>query len=181
MNTFEKIRQSYVGTRYGKLVALQYISRAKGYRCVCDCGNEGIYKSYRLRNGISYKCSKCPRKNKGRPVLADQIAAKRAVMQRYIQSAKRRKIQWGLSEEETFWLIEQECRYCGLPPFTDMKIAAHPTFRYTGIDRVDNKEGYTVQNCVPCCTMCNQSKLNYSYKEWRDWLTRAAKHEELDL
>lgn len=27
-----------------------------------------------------------------------------------------------------------------------------------GIDRVDNSVGYTIENCVPCCTSCNFMK-----------------------
>lgn len=44
------------------------------------------------------------------------------------------------------WLIENiidfPCFYCG------------DNYR-TGADRLDNKKGHTIDNCVPCCAVCN--------------------------
>lgn len=35
------------------------------------------------------------------------------------------------------------------------------------LDRKDNSEGYSVENCVVCCTKCNLAKGNrYTYEEW---------------
>ena len=33
---------------------------------------------------------------------------------------------------------------------------------YSGIDRIDSKEGYNINNCVPCCKICNMMKNNLS-------------------
>jgi hypothetical protein len=40
------------------------------------------------------------------------------------------------------------------------------TFIYNGIDRVDNNKGYTIENCVPCCTAVNYAKLDMSYSDF---------------
>lgn len=45
-------------------------------------------------------------------------------------------------------------------------------FYYNGIDRVDNLKGYTRNNCIPCCSICNQSKHTMSKKDWLQWITR---------
>lgn len=29
-----------------------------------------------------------------------------------------------------------------------------------GVDRIDSNKGYTKDNCVPCCKICNQMKSN---------------------
>lgn len=29
-----------------------------------------------------------------------------------------------------------------------------------GIDRIDSSKGYTIDNCVSCCPLCNQMKSN---------------------
>jgi len=51
---------------------------------------------------------------------------------------------------ETFKeIVTQPCYYCGKQPIN-------------GIDRLDSSKGYGLDNCVPCCSLCNQikSKLN---------------------
>lgn len=35
-----------------------------------------------------------------------------------------------------------------------------------GIDRVDSQKGYSKGNCVPCCEVCNEMKLDYPVAEW---------------
>ena len=51
------------------------------------------------------------------------------------------------------------CHYCGkqIPPI-----------RGGGLDRYNNKRGYTVKNVVPCCWICNSTKSGRSAK----WLLR---------
>ena len=37
------------------------------------------------------------------------------------------------------------------------------------LDRKDNAQGYSVENCVPCCTRCNRGKgAAFSYEEWKE-------------
>ena len=51
---------------------------------------------------------------------------------------------------------DNKCHYCGdgLPPFG------------WGIDRKDSSKGYTTENCVPCCKVCNIMKNTLSYKDF---------------
>lgn len=170
MTKFDELRASRIGQRFGSLVVTAYISRAEGYLCLCDCGHSQKIKYHRVKNMT--KCEKCPRISRGRPVSGDPFVPHRAVFHRYKQSAKRRGIVFELSEREVFDLIVQDCTYCGLPPSTDIKLSAHPDFRYTGIDRVDNTRGYEKGNVVPCCETCNTSKRTMSVEEWRAWITR---------
>ena len=68
----------------------------------------------------------------------------------YKKAAKQRDIEFNLTIEEfnIFW--QKDCHYCGDPILT------------IGVDRVDSSEGYTLINCVPCCTICNKIKLNHN-------------------
>ena len=45
-----------------------------------------------------------------------------------------------------------------------------------GIDRVDSSKGYTLDNCVPCCSICNTMKLNYTLQEFSDHITKVYNH-----
>jgi len=49
-------------------------------------------------------------------------------------------------------------------------------FKYNGVDRVDNTVGYTLDNCVSCCKICNNSKATLTLDEWKDWIERVHKY-----
>lgn len=50
-------------------------------------------------------------------------------------------------------------------------------FFYTGVDRVDNGIGYTIENVVPCCGTCNHAKSAMSVDEFISWALRIARHQ----
>ncbi|MGJ4945153.1 HNH endonuclease signature motif containing protein [Bradyrhizobium sp. HKCCYLS1011] len=45
-----------------------------------------------------------------------------------------------------------------------------------GIDRKDNGQGYTIENCVPCCSVCNHAKHTMGYEQFIMWISRAYHH-----
>jgi hypothetical protein len=51
-----------------------------------------------------------------------------------------------------------------------------PLFLYNGIDRKDNKGGYELDNCAPCCTVCNFLKRDMAYSKWVAFLNRVKKN-----
>lgn len=78
----------------------------------------------------------------------------------YKSQARVRKLNFDLSYDEfmTFW--QQPCSYCGDPIET------------IGIDRVNNTIGYKINNCVSCCFICNQMKMNFGIKEWEEQMKK---------
>ena len=48
---------------------------------------------------------------------------------------------------------------------------------YSGIDRIDNNQGYTLINCAPCCKLCNFSKRELSIDDWKAWLKQICKYQ----
>lgn len=62
-------------------------------------------------------------------------------------------------------LIKQNCFYCGDEPSKIKKFYGE-RLNYHGIDRLDSSIGYSYENCVPCCTGCNSSKMRLSYEEF---------------
>ena len=170
MTSFKELRDSKIGTTMWYLTAVAYIGGRRGYfEFNCTCGNKVKAPWARVKAGDIKSCG-CWRK--GRPVSDDPYVPHRTVYHRYRLSAKKRNLEFLLSEEELRKLIVKQCTYCGDVPSTDMKLSAHPEFRYTGIDRVDNDLGYITTNVVPCCTICNRAKLNMKHQDWLAWLAR---------
>ena len=66
----------------------------------------------------------------------------------YKADAKKRKLCFDLAFVEfvSFW--QQPCTYCG------------SKIKTIGIDRKNNKLGYSISNCTSCCTICNYAKNN---------------------
>ena len=65
----------------------------------------------------------------------------------YIKNAKNKKRKMLLTENEIYLLFKNKCYYCGIYP--------NPL---NGIDRIDNKNDYEIDNVVSCCSTCNYMK-----------------------
>ena len=42
--------------------------------------------------------------------------------------------------------------------------------KINGLDRVDSSKGYTIDNVVPCCAICNTAKNKMTQKEFKEWI-----------
>lgn len=92
---------------------------------------------------------------------------------RYRYSAKTRNKSFELTKDYFNQITKQNCTYCGIEPFAIVKGATRDDiYIYTGIDRVDSKLGYTIENTVPCCKFCNMAKKEYSVEELLKWINR---------
>lgn len=82
----------------------------------------------------------------------------------YIRGARIRKIEFSIPKEEFRRLTKEDCSYCGTPPAAIRKSSKSlaPGYVYNGLDRADSSEGYTLDNVVPCCGVCNYMKQELS-------------------
>lgn len=64
-------------------------------------------------------------------------------------SAKKRSISLELTDERLEALMSNECFFCS-------SLCVHETLN--GVDRLDSSVGYTFENSVPCCSVCNYMK-----------------------
>lgn len=71
----------------------------------------------------------------------------------YKKNAKKRNLEFLLTKNQFYNLTAQPCCYCG-----DLQ-------GHNGIDRVDSSKGYTVDNCVSCCSRCNIMKMDLNKDE----------------
>ena len=67
----------------------------------------------------------------------------------YQRDAEKRDIRFYLTKDEFMEIIKEKCVYCG--DISEEK-------QFNGIDRVDSKGHYTIDNCVSACTLCNYLK-----------------------
>ena len=170
-----------IGERYGKLVVIKriYPNRrgATMWLCKCDCGKEKIILGISLRRGLTKSCG-CLRKElaKERDRLNPIYSSMRRAISTYKSGAKRRGIEYNLTKEQFVETTQKECHYCGAKPNNITKQRRRmdgKIYKYNGIDRVDNKRGYVIDNVVPCCIRCNRAKYIYTLQEYKDWIRKS--------
>jgi hypothetical protein len=147
----------------------------------CSCGKEKAVLGTTLRNTKVRSCGH----------LKVQIASetfrkplhevvRNNTMHHYKVNARRMGRSFELTEDQWFTMITSNCHYCGSPPsniwnhrFSD------EVFRYNGVDRVDNAQGYSPENTVPCCAPCNMMKRSMSVDAFINHIRKIAKFNNL--
>jgi hypothetical protein len=90
----------------------------------------------------------------------------------YRRRARVAGIEFALGREQCYEFFKAPCAYCGThdnnksryPSYTVMGKQIQSSIN--GVDRVDNQVGYTPENCISCCSLCNKFK----YKTTKDTL-----------
>lgn len=168
-----------IGEIFSRLTVLEKTTTVGGqnrnwrYKCLCECGNTAIVVGSSLRSKSTRSCG-CLRSE----ILSKPPgeAAWNKLFTAYKRDAFRRNLLFNLTLSDLKFFVVQDCYYCGASPIKwnpyksegkkDLRKAAieRATIEVNGIDRLDNNLGYTLQNCRPCCTICNKMKLYYSEK-----------------
>lgn len=89
---------------------------------------------------------------------------------KYQRDAKKCGKKFSLSYKEFLEIIYKSCHYCGDPP----KPRDRSPLPMNGVDRVDNKIGYVISNCVPCCRNCNFLKSSSSKEKFLQSVFKAS-------
>ena len=85
----------------------------------------------------------------------------------YRRNAEKRKLSFDISIDQAEKWMAQNCYYCNAIPSSICNKTKHgEDFVYNGIDRKDNQKGYSEENCVPCCKICNRIKHILSEEEF---------------
>jgi hypothetical protein len=100
---------------------------------------------------------------KARNVLSPLERALRVRLKMYRFNGKKDGNCWELSNEAARALFVSSCHYCEhAPDFSKLN----------GIDRLDNAIGYTAENSVSCCWVCNRNKGTLSYSDFVNWVCK---------
>lgn len=184
--------QDLTGQVNEELTIIDYVNKPKSngkaqwlWKCECKCGKIIYVRTARL-NGVEAKqnrCSKCQTPlNAKKRILPDYGAIRNGLYLKYKTKSLDRGYEFNITFEEFDNMLQKNCYYCGEEPeshYSDLHILREKTpFKRNGIDRIDNTKGYIINNCVPCCTMCNYAKLHFSIEDFSKWLKRLYKYQK---
>jgi len=162
------------GLVFGRLTVFRRDEIKKGlhhWMCVCECGNEKSIAGQSLKAGQTNSCG-CLQKEKAKSQkIPNGGAAKNKLYGQYANKSKKRGYSFELTKDEFLIKTSEQCYYCGTPPTAVFK-SKTSSYVYNGIDRVDNKQGYTTINTVACCSICNYAKRELSSKDFSAWVKR---------
>jgi hypothetical protein len=158
---------------------------AKVWLCKCSCGNSVEVRTDYLQQEWTQSCG-CLRSDRAKARLpevwknnprksSDKSVYKfNTLLRQYKNNAKRRDIEFALTDAEVFSLVTQPCDYCGYLPLQYCAEKYGQTYSdfYNGIDRTDSAVGYLPWNVVSCCKTCNIAKNAMSYSEFIEYLNR---------
>jgi hypothetical protein len=170
-----------VGKRFGRLTVIKrsFPNTKNGcakWLCRCDCEKEKIVEGRSLRRGSTKSCG-CLHKEGLYKLRKSELDSKSLNMRQaliaYKRHAKKRNVAFGLSEKQFVEITQKDCFYCGAKP-NNISDRAYllESYIYNGIDRVDNTNGYTIDNVVPCCKKCNYAKNDMTLQEFKNWVKR---------
>lgn len=157
---------------------MDIFQKKEGYQCQCECGTITKARSWSLKTGRHASCGCLQRELLANRMLKPDYASfKHEIYKNYKRAAKKRDYEFTLTKPEFIDLIQNDCHYCGGKPSmtwhgTKRTIVNLDGFRYNGVDRVDNTDGYIIGNVVSCCKICNNSKNTLTVDEWLEWVTR---------
>jgi len=162
------------GQKFNRLNIIKYLGKNKTnnniYLADCDCGKQTVQEGSDMSTGKVRSCG-CLKGLLNR----NDDALERSIYTSYKSAAKRRGYTFSLHIEDFKVIIKQPCFYCGIEhsnhverKYTDSVI----TLDYNGIDRIDNTEGYNINNVTSCCNICNQAKHTMPQDKFIDWVKR---------
>jgi hypothetical protein len=161
--------------RFGRWIVRYHVGSNDNHRamwfCECDCGNTGLVNSHDLRSGHSQSCGCLSKQNIGIRSGKNDSGLKKLFRQ-YKKSAQVRNLSFELSLNVFIKLTSSDCFYCGVKPSKfSRKSSEIGIYIYNGIDRIDNKNGYELDNCVSCCESCNFLKKDLTFEDFFDRIT----------
>lgn len=180
------MKRNLIGEKFNRLTVLELYDkslRKNGYyvnlfKCICDCGNYKIVPQDYLTCNETRSCGCLRRKEIG-------TAPFNKLYGTYKKEALKRKYVWNLNKDNFRKLTKQNCYYCNIEPLQVLKAHSKTTIQewvdfniyiYNGIDRLNNNDGYTIENYVTCCKFCNRAKRDYTVKEFKDWVNNVYQH-----
>lgn len=160
---------SLIGKRFHRCLVIgeapRGIHKNTRWEILCDCGNHKIVYGFHLTNGHTKSCGCLQRegianRSKRRPYefLFNILKHNAQVAQRECDITYNDFVQFTSTTK---------CHYCGDTIIWNPRRMRKKNYAAAyHLDRKDNYLGYTKDNRVVCCSLCNSTKTNqFSYEE----------------
>ncbi len=178
--------RDYSGKTHNSLKILNFEGKNK-YNCLlykieCKCGKYFVAEANDILSSKIRSCG-CRFYNKlTKKQIKNSLIS--CAYSGYKMSARSRKIKFDIDKATFESYILKNCEYCGSGP-SNIKKVKHfsQVLCYNGLDRVDNKIGYQVDNIKTCCKNCNLAKRQMTLNEFYQWINRLYKNmtKEMDI
>lgn len=184
----EKFIMDLAGVRFDRLLVQKkdeeksLSSKQTWWICLCDCGRHKSIRACSLKNRTTRSCgclnkeiftrnmAELPADKRGTNYLGEGVSKRNVIYNLYRTRAKNKDLEFLLSKEDFFRLIENNCYYCNSKPSQIISCGTKKDILvYNGIDRQDNAVGYIKENCVSCCKYCNTAKNDRQLNEFQLW------------
>lgn len=124
----------------------------------CSCG---VIKDVYMNSLISGSSKSCGH-NRGKE---PGYSGKRSAFNLYKTGARQRNLDFNINFEQFIDISSKNCFYCDTSPF-NIGRGMKGIYYYSGLDRVNNDIGYTLDNIVPCCKNCNLAKRQLTQNDF---------------
>ena len=162
-----------------------YKNRKPYILCKCSCGNireirkDNLFDKRENRRTKSCGC----KQTQNRKTKTRRPESMYSTLYRSCKSlAVNRGLEFSLLKEEHTNIIQQNCYYCGSPPKLGQRVGKYKSMVgvpvvYNGVDRINSDIGYIIDNCVPCCDICNKMKMQYSVEQFMNKVLEIYEHQ----
>jgi len=177
------------GRTSGRLTVIQIaniISKRTHWICQCSCDGLYFIVAGNLINSRKVQSCGCLRRDLSRKraeknsllnTLSRGESSFNQLYAVYKFHADRRKLPFELTKAQFKNLTDGNCHFCGIPPYQEYR-PGHKSgsYIYNGVDRLENQLGYTKDNSVSCCGVCNDMKRTRSVAEFISACEAVVKH-----
>lgn len=156
------------GFRYGMLVVKDRVKG--GLLCICDCGNEKILNSSRIRLKQVKSCG-CLSKTSGKnhPLFIGYEEISQSVFNKIRQKAIDRNLDFNLNIKELYDLFLSQNKMCAISGVSIKFKKNYKDEQTASLDRIDSSKPYTIDNVQWVHKKVNTMKWNLEQKEFLDW------------
>lgn len=170
---YSKLDDKLIGKTFNniQILSFSHVKNSRRYyniKCL-NCNNISDMRSDRFLGTQKLNtCSICRQTNaiSQSKQRASPDTVYKTLYAHYRQGSLSRNFIFSITLEQFKNIITKNCHYCGSEPVvTNSSKRINKTdipVKNNGVDRINNSLGYILENCVPCCKICNIMKNNHS-------------------
>lgn len=168
--------ENLIGRRFDRLVVINgpmeyydeksWRKKQRRWLCKCDCGKEAVYVTNQLNKGSAKSCG-CIAKERMVAMNTKNCRPFEWIYNNLLRCATHNKKEVKLAFEDFLEFTKiSKCHYCDDEIEWKIRGLKSKLNNAYYLDRKDNDKGYTKENCVVCCSLCNLTKhSHFTYDE----------------